>query len=138
MYLSTTAYETPYARGVLHRMDTPPASHDLNFLPDLRHKNTPRTGGSSSHPVASQRPSFKIDPRRERWEPKEWEIDSYGWIKRRKDEDVGMYSLANEWMGRWKIRRLGFEDHTPDVLKSQGPPGSGDLKPPHEELDKDL
>jgi hypothetical protein len=120
-------------------MDTPPSEHEPSHMAGLQHydgRSTP--GRSSPHPATLHARSRKIDPRRERWEPKEWEVDSYGWIRRRKDADVGMYSLASEWMGGWKIKRVEFEDRTPELLKAQELSRSTNLKLPLEKLDKDL
>ena len=118
-YQFTTVYETTQPEGVVHGMDNPPTAHGLKYMADIWHDNSFSTGWSSPLTATSQARLLRIDPRRERWEPKEWEVDSYGWIRRRKDEDVGMYSLASEWMGKWKIRRLEFEDRTPELLESQ-------------------
>ena len=137
-YQSTTPYETSPSEGVVHPIDTAPTEHDLNYMAGIQDETSPDVGWSSPRTVTSQTKSLKVDPRRERWEPKEWEVDGYGWIRRRKAEDVGMYSLASEWMGKWKIRRLAFEDRTPELLKSQGSSRLGDLKPPLEKLGENL
>lgn len=118
-YQSTTIDETTRSERVVQGIDTPPTEHELSYVADLEHDNASSTSWSSPLTFNSQPQLLKVDPRRERWEPKEWEVDSYGWIRRRRDEDVGMYSLASEWMGRWKIRRLKFEDRTPELLKCQ-------------------
>lgn len=135
-YQSTTINETDGSERVVQGIDTP-TEHDLTYVADLQRENASPTGWFSPLTFTSQAQSLKVDPRRERWEPKEWEVDSYGWIKRRRDEDVGMYSLASEWMGQWKIRRLEFEDRTPELLKSQQSSKSGDAKHPLEKLGED-
>jgi hypothetical protein len=127
-YQSATVDET---EGVVHGIDTP-TEHGITYTADAS-----STGWVSPLTFTSQAKPLKVDPRRERWEPKEWEVDSYGWIRRRRSEDVGMYSLASEWMGRWKIRRIGFEDRTPELLKLQESSKSGDVEHPSETLDKD-
>jgi len=135
-YRSTAPCETTQSEGAVHRIENPSTEDDLDHMADIQHSSSSSTGWTSPQSVTPQAELLEIDPRRERWEPKEWEVDSYGWIRRRKDEDVGMYSVASEWMGGWKIRRLGFEDRTPELLKSQEPPRSTDPKPPFEKLDK--
>ena len=127
-YQSTTVDETTGFERVVQDIDTSPTEQELNYVADLQHNNASSTSWLSLLTSNSQAQLLKVDPRRERWEPKEWEVDSYGWIRRRRDEDVGMYSLASEWMGRWKIRRLGFEDRTPELLKCQESSKSGDVK----------
>ena len=131
-YQSTTLCEGTQSEGVV------PTEHDLNYMAGMQGDSPYGLGGSSPRTGPFRRESLRVDPRRERWEPKEWEVDGYGWIRRRKDEDVGMYSLASEWMGGWKIKRVGFEDRTPELLKSQESSRSGDLKRPVEKLGKDL
>ena len=136
-YQSTTIDETTRSERVAQGIDTSPTEHELSYVVDLEHDNASSTSWSSPLTFNSQPQLLKVDPRRERWEPKEWEVDSYGWIRRRRDEDVGMYSLASEWMGRWKIRRLKFEDRTPELLKCQELSKSGDVKGPFEKLGND-
>jgi len=135
-YQSTTVDETTRSEEVVEGMETP-TEHDLTYMADIQHDNTSSTGWLSPLTFTSQAQLLNVDPRRERWEPKEWEVDSYGWIRRRRDEDVGMYSLASEWMGRWKITRVGFEDRTPELLKFQDSSKSGDVKNPFKKLGKD-
>lgn len=132
-YQLTTVDEVTRSEGV----DTHPTGHDPDHVADPQHDGTSSTDWFSPLAVTSQAKLLKVEPRREQWEPKEWEVDSYGWIRRRRDEDVGMYSLASKWIGRWKIRRLGFEDKTPELLQSQESSRAGDVKPPFEKLDKD-
>lgn len=136
-YQSAALCETTQSEGVYGIGGAPSTEHDLNYMADIQNDSPPGVSWSSSSTVTSQRMPFKVDPRRERWEPEEWEVDVHGWIRRRKDEDVGMYSLANEWMGKWRIRRLGFEDRTPELLKSQESSRSRGSKPPFEKLGQD-
>ena len=136
-YQSTTVDETTGSEGVVQGIDTSPTEHEPSYVAGVEHDNASSASWSSSLTSNSQPQLLKVDTRRERWEPMEWEVDSYGWIRRRRDEDVGMYSLASEWMGRWKIRRLGFEDRTPELLKCQELSKSGDVGRPFEKLGKD-